>query len=160
MISVKITDISKFMSLLFSSEGFDQFFLTEAGIDTFAGFHIDGHTNLDFLDDTENYEPYTRWAKLRPICRELIKGKRTPLSMKFTFLLSDELTAKMLKNSGYPGIVSGIHFIFNVSFQGAELRLINATSTDSFLFDRTHDEIWDAQFRGMLGRMNVNYEEE
>lgn len=154
MISVKVKDIPKFMSLLFSSEGFDNFFVSEVSIETFSTFHIDGFINKEFLNEEETVEKYARWSRLRPLCRELIKGKRTPLSMKFTFVLDDDMCKRILNES------NGIHLLFNVSFQGNELRIISATSTDTFMLDKSYEAVWDDMFKKMLSQLQTDYDEE
>ena len=159
MISCKINDIPKFMSLLFSSESFDSFYLSEAVIRTFSTFTIDGHTNVEFYDDTVEFEKYATWASLRPLCRELIKGKRIPVSMRFSFLISDKTKNELLEESGYPGTYEGIHFIFNIIFEGNDLKIISATSTNTFMFDKSYEKVWDDGFRVMLTKLNLSFEE-
>lgn len=159
MISYKINDIPKFMSLLFSSESFDSFYLSEAVIRTFSTFTIDGHTNKEFYDDTVDPTKYSDWASLRPLCRELIKGKRIPVSMRFSLLIPDEQKNELLAASGFPGSYEGIHFVFNIMFEGNELKVISATSTNTFLFDKSYEKVWDDGFRVMLTKLNLSFDE-
>lgn len=160
MISVTINEIPKFMSLLFSSEAFDKFYISEASIKTFITYQLDGYTNKDFLGEEEPIEKYARWAKVRPICRELIKGKRTPLSMRFTFVVPAAETAAILKSRDYVGDTNGIHLLFNISFEGAKLSLVSASSTDTFLLDKSHDDIWDEAFEKYLKQLNIDFDKE
>ncbi len=160
MISVTINEIPKFMSLLFSSEAFDKFYISEASIKTFISYQLDGYTNKDFLGEDEPVERYARWARVRPICRELIKGKRTPLSMRFTFVVPAEEAASILKSGEYVGDTNGIHLLFNVSFEGSKLSLVSASSTDTFLLDKSHDDIWDEAFEKYLKQLNIDFDKE
>lgn len=159
MISLKINEIPKFMSLLFSSESFDSFFVSEVSIETFSTFTIDGYLNKDFLDEDEVYEKYARWSRLRPLCRELIKGKRTPILMKFAFIVPDDKKDAFLSQSDFPGTYGGIHFILNIVFEGNSLRIISATSTDTFMLDKSYEGIWDKAVIKMLNSMNLSYDE-
>lgn len=160
MIALNIREIPKFMSLFFSSETFDEKLVCNASIKTFVSYEIDGYTNKDFLDDTEEYEKYVKWKRLRPICRELIKGKKTPLSMKFTFTLSDDETARLLKAASYNGDTSLVHLYYNIVFEGAKLSILSATSTDTFLLDKTHDSIWDEALESSFKKLGIDYDKE
>lgn len=170
MISVTIQDIPKFMSILFSSEGLDKLYLSEGVIKTFSTFNIDGHTNKDFYnedsynkdlnDDSVALEPFTRWEALRPLCRELIKGKRIPVSMKFSFILPDETKDRLLSVAAYNGSFSEIHFVYNVMFEGNSLRIISATSTDTFLFNKDYEVACDAYLKVMLTSLGISFDEE
>lgn len=160
MISVTVNEIPKFMSLLFSSETFDSYYVSEVLIKTFITYSLDGYTNKDFLDDTEVFEKYARWAKLRPICRELIKGKRTPLSMRFTFVVPEDETDRFLKTHDYIGNSSSVHLMFNVVFEGSKLTLLSATSTDTFLLDKSHDLIWDDVFEKGLKNIGIDFDKD
>ena len=71
------------MSKFLAGDAFDSFLLEQATISTYNTFTIDGRQNRDFytLEEWEDQEirPYefTAWKKIRPVCFDLIKGKRT-----------------------------------------------------------------------------------
>lgn len=159
MISVKIDNIPKFMSLLFSSDSLDNLLLSEAVIKTFSTFSIDGHTNNEFYGDTVEPSKYSSWASLRPMCRELIKGKRIPIAMRFSFLVPEEQKNELLKASAYSGETTGIHFIYNIIFEGNDLKIISATSTDTFIFSKEYETVCDNYLKVMLTSLEVSFDE-
>lgn len=146
MISIKITDIPKFMSLLFSTEGFDGFYVPEASVKTFATFSIDGSTNKAFFEEDDDVCEYARWTTLRPIVREIIKGKKTPVSMHFLFMLPKDKSSDILSNGGYMLNEECIKLLFNIRYGSGEVHVISATNVTTFLPDRSYEEIWDKAF--------------
>lgn len=159
MNSLKITDISKFMNLLFSQETFDSLFVTDALVETFVSFRVDGYTVKDFLDDSEVYEPYVRWSRLKPIARELIKGKKTPVSMKFTFLIPEDSLVPLYSSLSL-SVCKGIKYLLNIRFEKNELHIISASSSDSFLPDKSYERDWDTALEALLKRLAVNFDKE
>ena len=108
MIALQIQDVKDFMGKLLLQHTFDAFLVIEGSITTYNTFHIDGRLHPDYYtkEEQEALETHLRrfslWKELRPFCLELIKGKRTPLSFRFTFQLSLENTAKLLTQTGSP----------------------------------------------------------
>ena len=94
MIALQLVDVKDFMNKLLCSDLFDHFLLPEATINTYVNHVIDGHLNMDFFSPEDpQYEELSQsnicpFSRLRPICLQLIKGNRTPLSFKFVFQLS------------------------------------------------------------------------
>ncbi|OYO87273.1 hypothetical protein CG709_14250, partial [Lachnotalea glycerini] len=106
MISLQIIDVKDFMSKLLISDTFHKFLLSEAIITTYNSFTIDGHINKDFYTAQEleenniSQQSMSYWEALKPFCFELIKGKKTPLSFKIVFVLSQQNVSRLLDQSG------------------------------------------------------------
>jgi len=79
--------------------------------------------------------------------------------MRFSFMVPEENKNELLANAGYPGTYEGIHFLFNIVFEGSDLRIISATSTNTFLIDRDYEKVWDSGIVVMLTRLGVSFEE-
>ena len=96
MISIELTDTKDFMNKLLRTEIFDNFLLQEAVITKAASYVIDGHLQKGFYSSTELEEngiagySILPFRMLRTNCFDLIKGRQTPSSFKFVFLLSPE----------------------------------------------------------------------
>lgn len=155
MNSVKVNDLSKFMSLLFSTEALDKLFISEAIIETFATYRIDGFSNKAYFDDTEQPEEYSRWSALRPLMRELIKGKKLPVAIKLTLFLPEDLVSHYIE-----GEYTDIRFLINVRYENGELHLISATSTKTFTLDRSFEHLWDVGFERMLSDLKVEFDQD
>ena len=92
MIALSILNIKEFMNILLRTEAFDSFLLSEGSITTYMTFLLEGRPNTDFFSpEDEAYhqilsESYIPFSLVRPTCFDLIKGKRTPSSFKFSAL--------------------------------------------------------------------------
>lgn len=166
LIALKLTDIKTFMNQLLCSEIFDHFLLSEATIAKDATFTIDGHINSDFYSKEDLEEeglsnlsilPY---AKLRPACYQLIRGKHTPVYFKFILMLSPENLANTLAHSD-SGLsshdVNGI--LLNLTFQNGQLTLTTGISYSNFTMNHTLDHEWDAMIQKFLNKHSISFEE-
>ncbi len=165
MTALQIQDIKHFMNKLLLDTAFDRFYLAEGTIITYNTFHIDGHLHKDFFSDEEielqqlDGREYSYWKEVKPFCLELIRGKKTPLAFKFTFLLSKENTKKLLSTSGIQGItpenVTGL--LLHVRFDNGKLTCITGTSLNFFTMDKTLDHAWDALAERFLKQQEISY---
>ena len=106
MRSWKILDVKKFMNIMLCREAFDTLLLAEASITGGVSYVIDGHLTEDFYSEQELEEMglagerCTTYGRVRPICFEMIKGKRTPRSFQFVFLADSRLIGRILEREG------------------------------------------------------------
>ena len=162
MIALRLSDKKTFMNQLLCSEIFDRFLLLEASVAKEATFSIDGRINASLYTKEELDEqnlsdakilPY---AKLRPICYQLIRGSHTPVSFKFILMLSPQNTANTLLHSESGFTESDIKGIFlNLTFQNGQLLLTTGISYASFSMDHTLDQEWDLLVKKFLDRKSV-----
>ena len=166
MIALKITNVKQFMGRLLGGEDLDSFLLEEAVISTYNTFRIDGHQNRDFYTSEEwedkELRPYefTKWQTIRPVCFDLIKGRRTPAAFQFVLHLIPEYVGSILKK-GDTGITP--HqvkaFVLSIRYDGENLTLVTGTSYNTFLMDKTPDTLWDQSIRQFLSKREIAYEE-
>lgn len=164
MIALQIDDTKDFTSKLFLQEAFDSFWVVEGSIRTHSTFLLDGHLNRDFYSAEELEElkmaeqPYVSWRTLKPQCLDLIKGKKTPLSFKFSFRLSDSNTEKLLIQSGVPfspADVAGL--LLNIRFQEGKVLLTTGTSLRLFTTDKSLDHAWDTMIQKFLKQKEIGF---
>ena len=166
MIALKITNIKQFMSRLLTGEDFDSFLLEEASISTYNTFTIDGRQNREFYTSEEwedkEIRPYefTAWKTIRPVCFDLIKGKRTPTAFQFVLHLIPGHTAAILEKGDTAVTADQVKaFVLNIKYDGAALTLITGTSFHTFLMDKTPDALWDHAVKHFLEKRQIDYEE-
>lgn len=143
-------DQKQFMNQLLKSELFDHFLLAEATIHGAVSYQIDGHVNRSFYDPdelaqiVEEDSEYLPFSQLRPVLFELIRGRHTPLYMKFVFLLSPANAAKTIRSvdTGFsPEDISGI--FLNLTFRDGQMILTTGVSYRTFTTDHSFDIAWD-----------------
>ena len=166
MIALKLTDVKTFMNQLLCSEIFDNFLLFEASIAKDATFTIDGHINDSFYSKEERIEqglsdlqilPY---AKLRPACYQIIRGKHTPAHFKFILMLSPHNMSNTLAHSQCLLTVNDVKGIFiNINFSNGQLTLTTGISYAVFTTDHTLDHEWDTMIQKFLNKYAISYEE-
>ena len=103
---------------------------------------------LNLLPDIEKEElaesPYAPWSMLKPYCFNMIKGKRTPLSMKLVFSMPPHSIAAFLNKNDIsinPDTVNGLYL--NIRYENRQLCVITGTSLSSFTLDKSVENAWD-----------------
>lgn len=165
MKAYRISDLKNFMNKLLLSESFDYFLLEEGTIITANTFHIDGHIHKEFYTKEEQSDeqlcPYefSLWKDIRPLCFQLIKGKRTPLSFKFVLLLLPEHMTQILQNGDFAEHNLVKAFTLTVKYDGTAVTLMTGISTTTFLMDKTPEQLWDHAFLKFMDNKQIVWEE-
>lgn len=166
MLALELTDTRDFMNKLLTGELFDHFLLQEAVITGKATYTIDGHITEGFFTE-EELEAYhlvgyrfLPFSMLRGNCYDLIKGKKTPASFKFIFLLSPENLSRTLASVQSSYTKQDITGIFlNIRYQNQLLSLTTGVSYRIFSTDKTLETEWDRMVKQFLRQHEIAFEE-
>lgn len=166
MLALKLTDVKDFMNKLLRSETFDNFLLQEAVISSAANYVIDGRVNQEYfsveeLEDAQIMDyPFLPFSMLRGNCFDLIKGKKTPASFRFVFLLSPENQKKTLESLHSSFTEKDIRgFFLNLKYQNLTLTLTTGVSYQIFSMDKSLENEWDRLVIRFLKQQNIAFEE-
>ncbi len=150
MVALTIHDIGALMNKMLKGEMFDHFLLQEASVSQAFSVTIDGTVHPEFYsaEDEEasaladlSYIPFSR---VRPLCLDLIRGKRKPNSFRFVFLLSPDNQAATLERSGTSFRTEDISGMFlNLSYRNETLTCTTGISYRTFSMDRSLEAEWD-----------------
>ncbi len=148
MTSIEITDIKHFMKALLMDQTLDNLLVTEVSISTSNNFNIDGRINHSFYSSEELSElpntDFSYWSTLRPICFNLIKGRKTPLKFKMVFKLDENSINSLLDKSGLSYVYNDIIGLFlNISYEDGKLFCITGTSLRTFTMDKSLEKYFD-----------------
>ena len=150
MLALKITDIKDFTTKLLIGETFDAFWLSEATVTTYVTYNIEGNLHNDFFDTEtldslkENERTYALWKEIKPFCFQIMKGKKTPLSFRISFLLSKNNMRRLLQQSGLNLSIDDIYsLMLHFHYDGTSLTCTTGTSLRIFTLDKTLDRVWD-----------------
>lgn len=165
MKAYQIADLKNFMNKLLLTDSFDQFLLEEGTIITYNTFLIDGRIRKDFYtkEEQENFPScsyeFSMWKEMRSLCFNLIKGKRTPLGFKFVLHLLPDQKADIL--SSYPSIDQNIikSFTLTIRYDAGQATLITGISTNTFLPDKTPEQLWDSFFLQFMQKQQIDWNE-
>ena len=140
MISLNIPEVKAFMAKLLTNTTFDAFFLKEMELQTFTGFTITGQFNEAFFTKEELEERAENkailWSEVKQIVLSMIKGSKTPLSLKIIFQLSKEQCEILINNLGGKLRIEEVGGLYlNVRFEKGELRIITGTAIKTFTLE-------------------------
>lgn len=159
MISIELDNTKQFMSQLFIKDTFDNFLCREFQTDTFASFKIDGRMFCDFLNDIEKEElaetDYAPWSMLKPYCFNIIKGNRTPLSMRIVFAMPSHSIPGFISGNGLnirPEQISGLYL--NIRYENKVLSLVTGTSLNTFTLDKSVENAWDTAVEHFIKKIS------
>jgi len=162
MLLYKIMEVKPFMARLLTTTAFDGFILKELQLQTFTGFTISGQLNEDFFSKEELEERNgimgVLWSEVRHIVFNMIKGSKTPLSLKVVFQLPSQQCLKLLETLGgrlRHEDIGGLYL--NIRFEKGELSVITGTAIKSFTMDKSLEQEWDEQVGRMLKDMGIAY---
>ncbi len=165
MILCKIKDKKDFMAKLLAGECFDSFLLKEASIHGFVPYLIDGHINKDFFSSEDIADtpgvPYdfAEWKDMKPLCFNLIKGKRTPLFFKFILHLKPEAVGKLMAAGTCSVPTEQIKaLVLTIKYDGSQVVLTTGSAFHTFVMSKEPDTIWDKALQQFLARKSIDYE--
>jgi len=165
MIALKIEKIKLFMAKLLTNTLFDEFILKEMEIQTFTSFYISGQFNENFFSNEELEErggsKYVLWKEIRPVAFSIIKGNKTPLSMKIVFQLPEDMSGKLVESLGGKIRLKDVGGMFiNIRFEKNELHVITGTAIKTFTLDKTLEQEWDAWVKKFISSQGISYIEQ
>lgn len=160
----KADDLRAFTQALFVGDSFDNFLLQEAEFKTFCLFSIDGATDRNWYTDeeleAEQVEAYVAWKKMKPICLQLIRGKKAPQFFRLTFRLPPGEQELLLRENGSAGCDEGTGaFFLNLRFEKSELHCISLVSFKLFPPNRMAEESWDLWLRNFFEKSGLSVTE-
>lgn len=160
MVMFTIAEVKQFMAKLLTQNTFDDFILREMELSTFMNYSINGKLNEAFFSGEELQERgtirYALWSEVRNIAYTMIKGNRTPLSMKIVFQLPQDRTDILIGQSGgriKPEEVGGLYM--NIRFENNELHIITGTAIKTFTLDKTLEQEWDKEVARILKEQGI-----
>ncbi len=161
MILITADNPKDFMAKLLVSDVFDVFRMQEASLITSVTYNINGRLRPDFYpsEERENLtEEFIAWSEMRPRLFELIKGKNAPVSFRMTLSLDNaNMSALMAKESpeGHSDALRA--FVINIRFENGAVTIMTGTSYDSFVLDKSEEQIWDKAFVKFLSSKGIEF---
>ena len=163
MIELKILHTKEFMNKFLNSTCFDSFLLEEAMIQTYNIFSIDGHIQKTFYAPEESDQhpyPLSCWCDMRNVCLSMIRGKQTPVSFKFVLHCKKETVAALLEVDApalSPDQITA--YVLTIRFSEGNITLTTGTAIQTFILDKSYEQIWDKYIRSFLSQNEIAFEE-
>ena len=161
MVLLTVDSSKDFMGKLLVSDAFDSFLLQEANIITAVTYTVNGRIHPDFYTEEERIshpEEFIPWSEIRPLIFESVKGKNTPLSLRLTLCLKSEAMNALMQKKNPEATNTGLRaLVINIRFESGAVTIMTGTSYDSFVLDRSAEEIWDEAFRQFLTSKEISF---
>ncbi len=161
MRSFTIKDQKAFTTLLFTGTAFDSFLLCEADFKTSQTIHIDGRICREYYDDADEIpeDAFGTWSHSKPICFQVIKGKRLPVYFKLVLCLSAENLRKTVAASGLSLNTDDIEGMYlNIHYKDGIIFCTSGISLTTFSMDRELPEYWDKLVGRFFDQNGITYE--
>lgn len=163
MLALKITNLKRFTKQLFLQDVFDGFQFMEGQITTFNTFQIDGFLNREYYSDVELEEigsrTYSMWKQMRPLCFQIIKGNKLPLSFKIVLRMKEDNVQKILRQKDLEQQFQVESLLLNIVYKNGIMTCTTGISLKQFTMDRTLDREWDLLVRKFFLQNEVEYTE-
>ena len=165
MLALKISSAKNFMNHFLVADTFDNFLMAEATISTANTYQIDGHINKEFYsteeptDSTALCYDFAEWKDMKPLCFNLIKGKRTPLFFKFVLHLKPEAVGKLMAAGNSNISAEQIKaLVLTIKYDSTQVVLTTGSAFQTFVMSKEPDTIWDKALQQFLARKSIDYE--
>lgn len=165
MLALKISSTKSFMNHLLVADTFDNFLMAEATVSTAHTYQIDGHINKDFFSSEELTDvdsllyDFSEWKDMKPLCFNLIKGKRTPLFFKFVLHLKPEAVGKLMAAGACSVSSEQIKaLVLTIKYDSTQVVLTTGSAFQTFVMSKEPDTIWDKALQQFLARKGIDYE--
>ena len=165
MTALSILDVKEFMNIFLRTDTFDSFLLSEGSITTCMTYLLDGHARADFFSPEDDpyelvaQEEYIPFSLVRPVCFQIIRGKRTPSSFKFVFQLSSENQARTISSIGGSFSSEDIQGMYlNLIYQNQQLTCTTGVSCRVFFMDKSLEHAWDEMVKRFLKNHKIPFE--
>lgn len=152
MRSIEILDIKDFMQLLLQSSAFDPYEFISGEIRTDMLYTLDGHLNKDFFSEEElsamgaGSSGYLSWSMAKHKVFLLIKGKRTPSSMKIVLRFPEQMIQAELSHAGSSLHANDIDGIYaNIVFHEQKLNVICGISYKIFTMGKNLEDYFSSK---------------
>jgi len=152
----EIGKVKEFTAQLFAGSAFDGYLVSEVLISTAATFTIDGHVNESFVGEEEmKSAPYREglvpWQRIRPVCYEIIKGRKVPSKFRIVLRLPEQMLDQFLLETSLQRLKEQINGLFlNIRFQNQQLSCTTGTSLKTFSMDKSLEGLWDEYAKKLL----------
>ena len=96
---------------------------------------------------------------MKGLCFDLIKGKRTPLNLKFVMQLKPDKVKAMLEKEKLGSKAAALKsLVLTIKYDGGKAILTTGSSYQTFVMDKTADVVWDRQISKYLAMKGIPFE--
>lgn len=160
MISFMIEDTKDCMQKLLKETIFNDFLCVQFELVHLYKVSVDGQLRFDALNDEEKtaYESrkYILWSEFQSTCFEMIKGHKTPTSMKIVFSLNTKAKQNLLSRLQNFDENSITNFTFTLIYENKRIKIVTGTNYATFILDKEAERYFDDSMLKFFKKHNIN----
>ncbi|MCF0142767.1 MAG: hypothetical protein HUJ75_05265 [Parasporobacterium sp.] len=159
MTGIEIDNIKPVTKALFTGEAFDRLAVLEASFSTLYTVDLDCRVNEKYIEGDEPGEGLysdglVLWKTIRPLCFDIIKGKKLPVSFKIIFKIPQSGVANFISKKNLPFRAEDVAGLFiNVKYENGKLTCVTGTSLKTFSMDKSLEQAWDEAAAKFINRI-------
>lgn len=159
MISFMIEDTKECMQKLLKDSIFDEFLCTQFELVGLFKVNIDGQVRMEYLSSDEkeiiDERKFIQWKDLKTSVFDMIKGHKTPTSMKIVFGLNDKAKEATLKRISYSSPKDINSFNFTLTYENKRIKIITGTNYGNFTLDKQAEQYFDDSMLKFFKRHDI-----
>lgn len=151
MLGLYVRKLKEFNRRLFLEDCFDGYLLSSARFVTDCTVSMDGSS-----PNREASGQYVRWADLKPVAAQLVRGK-APDSFQIVFILPKEKTAALLAAADNSFTEEDLpHLFLNLQYRKEQMTLTTGISEKQFGQFPGLGAVWDRAVPDLLAEMGLD----
>lgn len=159
MILLQISDIQSAMSHVLVRNSFDDFYLENAEILTFASLSIRGRRNQSWYDTEEAVvsSEWIFWKEIKSVVCSYIKGNKTPELLKLSLQAGDDLAENLLRDHGVwrKYLEQRPKLALQFRYEQGALSVVSGISYREFVLDKEIEFAWDDAVRQYFKHLGI-----
>ena len=139
--------VKSVMNHLLKGSAFDGFLVRGIEVSVFTKVEISGIIDKNYYPEDQRAalnRNYVYWSEIKPFVLSLVKGGRTPNTLKIIFSMSDNEVSALHNNASA--------LFFNLLYEEGVLRFTAAVGQKKFSLDKSEDTAWDAYIKGFFNK--------
>lgn len=160
LISFMIEDTKDCMHKLLKEMVFNDFLCVQFELVHLYKVSVDGQLRFDSLNEEEkavyDNRKYILWSDFQSTAFEMIKGQKTPTSMKFVFSLNQKAKQNLL--SRIPSIDENAitNFTFILTYENKRIKVVTGTNYATFILDKEAERYFDDSMLKFFKKHTMN----
>jgi hypothetical protein len=160
LISFMIEDTKDCMQKLLKDTVFNDFLCVQFELVHIYKVSVDGQLRFESLseEDKATYEnrKYILWNDFQSTAYEMVKGNKTPTSMKIVFSLNQKAKQNLL--SRIPSIDENAitNFTFILTYESKRIKVVTGTNYATFILDKEAERYFDDSMLKFFKKHMIN----
>jgi len=160
LISFMIEDTKDCMQKLLKETIFNDFLCVQFELIHLYKVSVDGQLRFDSLSEDERaaYESrkYILWSDFQSTALEMIKGHKTPTSMKIVFSLNQKAKHNLLSRLPNFDENAVTNFTFILTYENKRIKVVTGTNYATFILDKEAERFFDDSMLKFFKKHGMN----